>query len=54
MSAPPSDRLATGVLLFGNLYVSNRERSPLFKGGVHAALVKAFRIPETDRELRLV
>ncbi len=30
---------ATGVLLFGNLYASNRERNALFKGGVQAAMV---------------
>jgi hypothetical protein len=30
---------ATGVLLLGNLYASNRERNALFKGGVHAAMV---------------
>ncbi|MFY9513183.1 MAG: rhamnogalacturonan acetylesterase, partial [Rubrivivax sp.] len=30
---------ASGVLLLGNLYASNRERNALFKGGVHAAMV---------------
>jgi len=30
---------ATGVLLLGNLYVSNKERNALFKGGVQAAMV---------------
>ena len=30
---------ATGVLLLGNLYASNRERNALFKGGVQAAMV---------------
>jgi lysophospholipase L1-like esterase len=30
---------ATGVLLLGNVYASNRERNALFKGGVHAAMV---------------
>ena len=30
---------ATGILLLGNLYASNRERNALFKGGVHAAMV---------------
>jgi len=29
----------TGLLLYGNLYASNRERNALFKGGVHAAMV---------------
>ena len=30
---------ATGVLLLGNIYASNRERNALFKGGVQAAMV---------------
>jgi lysophospholipase L1-like esterase len=30
---------ASGVLLIGNVYASNRERNALFKGGVHAAMV---------------
>lgn len=30
---------ATGVLIVGNLYAHNRERSQLFKGGVHALSV---------------
>ena len=30
---------ASGVLLLGNVYASNRERNALFKGGVHAAMV---------------
>lgn len=30
---------ATGILLYGNVYASNRERNALFKGGVHAAMV---------------
>jgi len=30
---------ATGVLLLGNVYASNKERNALFKGGVHAAMV---------------
>jgi len=30
---------ATGVLLLGNIYASNRERNALFKGGVYAAMV---------------
>lgn len=29
----------TGLLLYGNLYASNRERNALFKGGVQAAMV---------------
>lgn len=29
----------TGILLYGNIYASNRERNALFKGGVHAAMV---------------
>lgn len=30
---------ASGILLLGNLYASNRERNALFKGGVRAAMV---------------
>nr|WP_295782252.1 hypothetical protein [Rhodoferax sp.] len=30
---------ATGILLSGNVYASNRERNALFKGGVYAAMV---------------
>ncbi|GCL61560.1 rhamnogalacturonan acetylesterase [Pseudaquabacterium pictum] len=30
---------ATGVLLYGNVYVSNRERNALFKGGARGAMV---------------
>jgi hypothetical protein len=30
---------ATGILLLGNVFASNRERNALFKGGVHAAMV---------------
>lgn len=30
---------ASGILLFGNIYASNRERNALFKGGVQAAMV---------------
>jgi len=30
---------ASGVLLLGDVYASNRERNALFKGGVHAAMV---------------
>jgi hypothetical protein len=30
---------ATGILIYRNLYAHNYERSPLLKGGVHAALV---------------
>lgn len=30
---------ATGILLYGNIYASNRERNALFKGGVQAAMV---------------
>lgn len=30
---------ATEILLFGNIYASNRERNALFKGGVQAAMV---------------
>jgi hypothetical protein len=30
---------ANGVLLYGNIYASNRERNALFKGGVQAAMV---------------
>lgn len=33
---------ATGILIYRNLYASNHERSPLLKGGVHAALVNNF------------
>jgi hypothetical protein len=30
---------ATGILIYRNIYAHNMERSPLLKGGVHAALV---------------
>ena len=30
------------IIIFGNLYTSNFERSPLFKGGVHGAIVNNF------------
>jgi pectate lyase len=30
---------ATGILIVGNLYASNRDRNPLAKGGVHAIIV---------------
>ena len=30
---------ATGILIYRNLYAHNYERSPLLKGGVHAAVV---------------
>lgn len=30
---------ASGILLYGNIYASNRERNALFKGGVQAAMV---------------
>ncbi|MES2581855.1 MAG: pectate lyase [Pseudomonadota bacterium] len=30
---------ANGILLYGNIYASNRERNALFKGGVQAAMV---------------
>jgi len=30
---------ATGILLYANIYASNRERNALFKGGVQAAMV---------------
>lgn len=30
---------ATGILIYRNIYAHNEERSPLLKGGVHAALV---------------
>jgi hypothetical protein len=30
---------ATGILIYRNVYAHNQERSPLLKGGVHAALV---------------
>src|SRR5690606_4174264 len=33
---------ATEVLIYGNLYAHNRERNPLFKGGVHGAIVNNF------------
>ncbi len=29
----------SGVLLYGNVYISNRERNALFKGGAHGAMV---------------
>jgi hypothetical protein len=33
---------ATGILIWRNLYAHNYERSPLLKGGVHAAIVNNF------------
>jgi hypothetical protein len=30
---------ATGILIYRNVYAHNMERSPLLKGGVHAAVV---------------
>ena len=33
---------ATGILIYRNLYAHNYERSPMLKGGVHAALVNNF------------
>ena len=33
---------ATGILIYRNIYAHNEERSPLLKGGVHAALVNNF------------
>ena len=30
---------SSGVLLYGNAYISNRERNALFKGGAHGAMV---------------
>lgn len=33
---------ATGILIYRNLYAHNYERSPLLKGGVHAAVVNNF------------
>ncbi len=30
---------ATGILIYGNLYAHNKERNPLFKGGVRGAVV---------------
>ena len=32
----------TDILIYGNLYAHNFERSPLFKGGVHGAIVNNF------------
>ncbi len=32
---------STGVLLLGNLWISNRERNPLFKGGTQGAVVNS-------------
>jgi pectate lyase len=32
----------TEILIYGNLYAHNFERSPLFKGGVHGAIVNNF------------
>lgn len=32
----------SGLLLYGNLYAHNYERSPLFKGGVHGQIVNNF------------
>ena len=33
---------ASEILIYGNLYAHNRERNPLFKGGVHGAIVNNF------------
>lgn len=33
---------ATGILIYRNLYAHNQERSPMLKGGVHAAVVNNF------------
>ena len=33
---------ATGILIYRNLYAHNYERSPMLKGGVHAAVVNNF------------
>ena len=32
----------SNILIYGNLYAHNYERSPLFKGGVHGTLVNNF------------
>ena len=32
----------SGILIYGNLYAHNYERSPLFKGGVHGQIVNNF------------
>jgi hypothetical protein len=40
---------ATGVLLHANVYVSNRQRNALFKGGTHGAMVNNFVFNPGDR-----
>ena len=41
----------TGILIYGNLYAHNYERSPLFKGGVHGAVVNNFIYNPGERAL---
>ena len=41
----------TGILIYGNLYAHNYERSPLFKGGVHGAIVNNFIYNPGERAL---
>lgn len=39
----------SGVLLYGNVYVSNRQRNALFKGGAHGAMVNNYIFNPGDR-----
>jgi hypothetical protein len=41
----------TDILIYGNLYAHNFERSPLFKGGVHGAIVNNFIYNPGERAL---
>jgi hypothetical protein len=41
----------TDILIYGNLYAHNFERSPLFKGGVHGAVVNNFVYNPGERAL---
>ena len=41
----------TDILIYGNLYAHNYERSPLFKGGVHGAIVNNFIYNPGERAL---
>jgi pectate lyase len=41
----------TDILIYGNLYAHNYERSPMFKGGVHGAIVNNFIYDPGERAL---
>ncbi|WP_293408525.1 hypothetical protein [Piscinibacter sp.] len=42
---------ASGILLFGNVYVSNRQRNALFKGGTRSAMVNNLVFNPGDRAI---